>query len=202
MMPNIYSAKVTLMKPKDERKLEAVITATCRLATERGLFGLTLAQIAKEAGIGTSTLYVYFPDKETLFNEVYRQAKREALDFYSTGIDQTLPLKSKVRNVWNKILDHRLQRFDKVTFMEQFVGSSFMSDESRAFVERHGEGLIQIVVEGQKEEILKPIPILFISSLFFGSIRETARLIRASSITDTEEAREIAFQLCWDGIRS
>lgn len=190
------------MKPKDEKKLDAVITATCRLAAERGLYGLTLAQIAKAAGIGTSTLYVYFDDKEALFNEVYRRAKREALDFYSKGIDQTLPLKVRVRGIWNKMLDHRLNRFDQVTFMEQFVGSSFMSDESRAYVERHGEGLLQVVMEGQREEILKAIPVPFISSLFFGSIRETARNIRSGMVTDSEESREIAFQLCWDGIRS
>ena len=189
------------MKPKDDKKLDAVITATCRLAAERGLYGLTLAQIAKQAGIGTSTLYVYFPDKETLFNEVYRRAKREALDIYSTGIERSLPLKTQVRGVWNKMLDHRLHRFDQVSFMEQFSGSPFISDESRAYVEKHGEGLVQIVVDGQKQEILKSIPIPFISSLFFGSIRETARLIRTGSIADTEDTREIAFRLCWDGIR-
>ncbi|WP_168188223.1 TetR/AcrR family transcriptional regulator [Hahella sp. CCB-MM4] len=182
--------------------MNAVIAATCRLAAERGLFGLTLSEIAKAAGIGTSTLYVYFSDKEMLFNEVYRRAKREALDFYSTGIDSSLPLKARIRNVWNKMLDHRLHRFDQVTFMEQFVGSTFMTDESRAYVDRHSDGLLQIVIDGQKEEILKVVPVPFISSYFFGSIRETARLIRAGQIIDTEESREIAFQLCWDGIRS
>jgi AcrR family transcriptional regulator len=186
-----YSVKLVAMKPKDEKKLDAVIAATCRLAAERGLFGLTL-----------STLYVYFSDKEALFNEVYRRAKREALEFYSAGVAPTLPLKGRVRSVWNKMLDHRLHRFDQVTFMEQFAGSSLMSDESRAYVERLGEGLLQLVIEGQKEEILKSIPVPFLNSLFIGSVRETARLIRAGPITDTPESREIAFQLCWDGIRA
>jgi TetR/AcrR family transcriptional regulator, repressor of fatR-cypB operon len=197
-----YSVKLVAMKPKDEKKLDAVIAATCRLAAERGLFGLTLTEIARAAGIGTSTLYVYFSDKEALFNEVYRRAKREALEFYSAGVAPTLPLKGRVRSVWNKMLDHRLHRFDQVTFMEQFAGSSLMSDESRAYVERLGEGLLQLVIEGQKDEILKSIPVPFLNSLFIGSVRETARLIRAGPITDTPESREIAFQLCWDGIRA
>lgn len=190
------------MKPKDEKKLEAVVAATCRLAAERGLLGLTLAEIAKAAGIGTSTLYVYFADKESLFNEVYRRAKREAIDFYNSEDDFTAPLKRRVHNLWNKALDHRMHRFDQAAFMEQFVNSSFMSDDSRAYTMRIGEGLVQIVVEGQREEILKAVPIQFLSSALFGSVRETARLIRAGSITDTEENRNIAFQLCWDGIRA
>lgn len=189
------------MKPKDEKKLEAVIVATCRLAAERGLFGLTLTDIAKAAGIGTSTLYVYFDDKVALFNEVYRRAKREAIDFYGGGIDPSAPLKGRVRNLWNRMLEHRLQRYDQVCFMEQFTGSSFMNDDSRAYTAQLGEGLMQIVVEGQREEILKAVPVPFLYSLFIGSIRETARLIRAGAIADTEEHRAIAFQLCWDGIR-
>lgn len=188
------------MKPKDEKKLDAVIAATCRLAAERGLLGLTLTDIAREAGIGTSTLYVYFKDKEALFNEVYRQAKREAIDFYSE-IDAAAPLKGRVRSLWSKMLDHRLHRYDKVCFMEQFVGSSFMTDDSRAYTAQLGEGLMQIVVEGQREEILKTVPVPFLYSLFIGSVRETARLIRSGSIADTEENRALAFQLCWDGIR-
>ena len=190
------------MKLKDERKLDAVVAATCNLAAEQGLLGLTLAEIAKAAGIGTSTLYVYFTDKEALFNEVYRRAKREAMDFYSSEIDPSLPLKGRIRGVWNKMLDHRLRRFEQVNFMEHFVGSSFMSDESRAYSAQIGEGLIQIVVEGQKAEILKAISSPLLTSLFIGSVRETARLIRSKLITNTEANRAVAFQLCWDGIRA
>lgn len=190
------------MKPKDEKKLEAVIAATCRLTTERGLLGLTLTDIAKAAGIGTSTLYVYFADKEALFNEVYRHAKREALDFYTSQIDPAAPLKGRVRLVWNKMLDHRLRRYDQVNFMEQFVGSTFMNEGSRIYRDHLGEGLMQIVTEGQQAEMLKEVPVAFLISLFIGSVRETARLIRTGSLTDTEENRTIAFQLCWDGIRA
>jgi len=193
---------VAAMKPKDEKKLDAVLTATCRLTAERGLLGLTLTEIAKAAGIGTSTLYTYFADKEALFNEVYRRAKCEAIDFYGGEMDSLAPVKGRVRSVWNRMLDHRLNRYDQVSFMEQFVGSSFMNDESRAYINRIGEGLLQLVMDGQSQEILKAVPIPFLTSIFFGSVRETARLIRSGAIADTEENRAVAFQLCWDGIRS
>lgn len=190
------------MKPKDEKKLDAVVAATCRMAAERGLLGLTLGEIAKAAGIGTSTLYVYFADKEALFNEVYRRAKREAMDFYGGEIDPGAPVKSRVRNVWNRMLDHRLRRHDEVSFMEQFIGSAYMTEEVRAYTNKLGEGLLHIVTEGQQQEILKTIPVPFLASFFIGSVRETARLIRGGAITDGEDSRAIAFQLCWDGIRA
>lgn len=190
------------MKLKDEKKLAAVVAATCRKAAERGLLGLTLGEIAKAAGIGTSTLYVYFADKEALFNEVYRCAKREALDFYGGEINPGAPIKARVHNVWNRMLEHRLRRHDEVSFMEQFIGSAYMTQESRDYTAKLGEGLLQIVAEGQRHEILKDVPVPFLASFFIGSVRETARMIRAGTIADNDQSRAIAFQLCWDGIRS
>jgi hypothetical protein len=76
-----------------------------------------------------------------------------------------------------------------------------MSDESRDYTARLGEGLQGLVTEGQRQEILKSVPLPFLASLFIGSVRETARMIRAGTIADNEQHRAIAFQLCWDGIR-
>lgn len=190
------------MKIKDEKKLDAIVSATCRMAAERGLLGLTLSEIAKAAGVGTSTLYVYFADKEALFNEVYRRAKRQAMDAYSEQVEPGAPIKSQVRNVWNRMLDHQLRRHDEVSFMEQFICSAYMSDESRANTSKLGGGLLQLVAQGRDQEILKSIPVPFITSSFIGSVRETARLIRSGSIIDGEESRAVAFQLCWDGVRA
>lgn len=190
------------MKLKDEKKLHAVVAATCRMAAERGLLGLTLSEIAKAAGIGTSTLYVYFANKDVLFNEVYRRAKRDAMDFYGGEMDPGAPIKSRVRNVWNRMLDHRLRKHDEVSFMEQFIGSAYMTEESRAYTAKLGEGLLHIVAQGQAQEILKAIPVPFLASFFIGSVRETARLIRSGAIADGDESRAVAFQLCWDGVRA
>ncbi len=190
------------MKLKDDKKLDAVVAATCRMAAERGLLGLTLSEIARAAGIGTSTLYVYFANKEVLFNEVYRRAKREAMDFWAGEIDPGAPIKHRVRNVWNRMLDHRLRRHDEVTFMEQFVGSAYMTEESRAYTNKLGEGLLQLVVEGQAQEVLKSVPVPFLAAFFLGSVRDTARLIRSGSVVDSKETRAVAFQLCWDGVRA
>jgi AcrR family transcriptional regulator len=189
------------MRLKDDAKLDAVVAATCRLAAERGLLGLNLTDIAKAAGIGTSTLYVYFADKEALLNEAYRRAKRAAIAFYGAEIDPQAPLRLRVRGVWNRMLDHRLHHHEEVSFMEQFMASSFMNEESRAYAAQLGEALVGLVAEGQAAEILKPVPIPFLSALFIGSVRETARLIRAQSVADSDESRAIAFQLCWEGIR-
>ena len=68
------------MKPKDEDKQQAIADATFALVAQVGLSGLTMAAIAREAGIATGTLYVYYKSKEELLNaEGIQQARHFAL---------------------------------------------------------------------------------------------------------------------------
>jgi AcrR family transcriptional regulator len=45
---------------------DATLDTTATLVAERGLFSVTMSQIAEETGIGRATLYKYFPDVEAI----------------------------------------------------------------------------------------------------------------------------------------
>lgn len=45
---------------------DAILDTTAALVAEHGLRGVTMSQIAAEAGIGRATLYKYFPDVESI----------------------------------------------------------------------------------------------------------------------------------------
>ena len=62
-MPRIWSE--TIEAHRDAVR-EAAIDATAALVAEHGLTGVTMSQIAKDAGIGRATLYKYFPDVEAI----------------------------------------------------------------------------------------------------------------------------------------
>jgi len=51
------------MKKQVKDKRTAIIEAALKLFTERGFHGTSTAQISKEAGVATGTLFNYFPTK-------------------------------------------------------------------------------------------------------------------------------------------
>lgn len=56
--------------PKDPQKAEAILKAAVKVFSRDGLDKGTIADIAKEAGIGKGTVYEYFSSKDEIFNAI------------------------------------------------------------------------------------------------------------------------------------
>ena len=62
---NFHSLILQLeMREKDPNKLAAIYKATLKTVLREGFSGLKMGSVAKEAGIATGTMYVYFESKE------------------------------------------------------------------------------------------------------------------------------------------
>jgi AcrR family transcriptional regulator len=62
-MPKLWSE--TIESHRREVR-DAILDSTAALASEHGLLGVTMSQIAEATGIGRATLYKYFPDVESI----------------------------------------------------------------------------------------------------------------------------------------
>ena len=190
------------MKPKDDEKLEAIAGATLALVEKVGLSGLTMADIARAAGIATGTLYVYYSSKEALLQDLFRKSKTAAIGRLLRGFDTTLPFRSRARILWRNALRDRLDHYAEAVFHQQYFNSRWYSQNDRALSSNLTKEWLDFIEEGQRQEILKDAPASLISALFLGSIRETAELIRQEAVKSNEETLDIAFALYWDAIKA
>jgi TetR/AcrR family transcriptional repressor of multidrug resistance operon len=190
------------MKPKDDEKQRAIAEATFNLVAQTGLSGLTMADIAKTAGIATSTLYVYYPSKDELISQLYQDAKTATMQRLMEGVQVGAPLRSRVRRIWGNLLRHRLERYAEVVFQEQYYNSPWFTQGNRELSTRLAAGFLALMEEGQQQEIFKPVPLPLLTASVVGSVRETANLIRTGVLPDDEAVRLAAFSLCWDAIKA
>lgn len=100
----MMSQKILRSKQIEERK-SAIIHAALEAFTKKGFAATRMEDIAKAAGIAKGTLYLYFKDKESLFEEV--------LKFHILPIIATLdlsPLKSNsLRVLMENFLFHIIE---------------------------------------------------------------------------------------------
>ncbi|MDQ7795110.1 MAG: TetR/AcrR family transcriptional regulator [bacterium] len=67
-----------MQPPKQDRILQAALTTF----GQRGFHRATMEDIALSAGVGKGTLYLYFPSKQALLEEIFRTG----LEAYTTGL--------------------------------------------------------------------------------------------------------------------
>ena len=70
------------MKLRDDKKTEQIFGAALGLVKEKGLAGITMCEIAKEAGLATGTLYIYFKNKEELINILFAECRKASVENY------------------------------------------------------------------------------------------------------------------------
>lgn len=190
------------MKPKDDRKVEAIAAAVYRLAADKGLAAVTLADIARAAGVATSTLYVYYKSREELLDDVYQKAKTATVLRYGQHDDPQDPLKARVRRIWNNIVDNRIENQAQVAFLEQFYHSEYLSETSRALGQRMTAPFLEILAAGQRSEQLKAVPAPLLAATIMALAKEIAVLVSRHDLPDDDTTRTIGFQMCWDAIRA
>jgi TetR/AcrR family transcriptional repressor of multidrug resistance operon len=190
------------VRPKDEDKQRAIAEATFALVEKTGLSGLTMADIARAAGIATSTLYVYHPSKDALISQLYQQTKTATTARLMEGYDPAAPLRARVRRAWENWLQNRLEYYAESVFHEQYYNSQWLTAADRALSSRLLAPLLAVLDEGKRQEILKQVPTPLLAGCVSGSVRETAALIRGKVLPGDEAIRTAAFTLCWDGMKA
>jgi AcrR family transcriptional regulator len=190
------------VKPKDDEKLRAIAEATFTLVEQTGLSGLTMAAIAREAGLATGTLYVYFKSKEELMVALYERAKTATTASLMHGDDPKEPFRSRFQRLWMNWLEHRLTHSAEVVFIEQYYNSPWFSEESRNLSDRLIKGWVDLIESAKAAQVLKDVPSVLLINSFGGSARETANLLRSGALARTDANLALAFGLCWDGIKA
>lgn len=77
-----------------------------KLFRERGFEGTTTVEIARAAGIGTGTLFLYAPTKEHLLVAVFREEVGRAWDDAFDAVDADRPLLNQLCQAFFAVIDY------------------------------------------------------------------------------------------------
>jgi AcrR family transcriptional regulator len=87
-------------------KWDRILHAATKLFRERGFEGTTTVEIARAAGIGTGTLFLYAPTKAHLLVAVFREEVGRAWDDAFDGVDDERPLLDQLCQAFFAVIDY------------------------------------------------------------------------------------------------
>lgn len=121
----------------NEDKRERIVSSALHLFTTFGFHATPTSQISKAAHVSTGTLFHYFPDKQTLIDELYLSIKKEMSSVVGNEDNPALPTRTLLERGFIRYIDWGIANPEKARFLTQFHHSPNISDavQNRAYEE-------------------------------------------------------------------
>ena len=115
------------MRIKDDNKSDAIFKATIELLNEIGFNDISMSKIAKRAKLSSSTIYVYFENKDDMLKKTYLYTKNKMFESLDGLLDERRPVRDTIALIMRKYLNYLLQNKSYFLFSEQFDNSPLLS---------------------------------------------------------------------------
>ncbi len=189
------------MKEQVKDKKTAIMEAALKLFTERGFHGTSTAEISKEAGVATGTLFNYFPTKEDLINSLYFEVKGQLSQSMGKEIEAQSTFQDKFRKIWSNLIKWGVDNQEEFLFVGQFCSSPYITKFTREEVMKEYVFLHDLVNEGIKTGVIRDFSEELIIAMFYQASRTVVNLILDSdSSQDKNKFIEDGFQIIWKGL--
>ncbi len=145
---------------------EKILATALRLFAGQGVGGTPTAQISREAGVSTGTLFHYFPEKNRLVVEMYLSIKREIGEALRSDDDPALPLRERFERCLRAYVAWGLAHPEEVRFLDQFDYLPDVGDELKEHEAYEDLAwMLELVRMAVREGILPDLPLAFLGPM-------------------------------------
>jgi AcrR family transcriptional regulator len=189
------------MKEQIKDKKTAIMDAALKLFTERGFHGTSTAEISKEAGVATGTLFNYFPTKEDLINSLYFEVKGQLGQNMVKQVETQSTFQDKFRKIWSNLIKWGVDNQDEFLFVGQFCYSPYITKFTREEVMKEYVFLHDLVNEGINMGVIRDFPSELTIAMFYHASRTVVNLILdLDSSQNKNKFIDNGFQIIWKGL--
>lgn len=190
-----------IMKCKDDNKLINIFNATLELINESGLSGTSMSKIAKRANISSSTIYVYFENKEDLLLKLYLRVKNKMNFEMYKNIDESDSFEVVYETVLKKFINFISNNKDYFLFMEQFQNSPIIQSISKEDTNEIIIPLNKLYSSGKKQGAIKDIDNNLLTIYTFYPAMQFVKDYFNGKVDLNEETIDQIVKLSWDAIK-
>jgi AcrR family transcriptional regulator len=181
------------------RKCEAIFRAALRLFAEQGFDKTSIPQIRKRAGVSIHTFYKYFPSKQLLANELYRELRKELDDSISFFASDGVSYRRQFRELWTRMARFARDRVDVFLFLEIWPHAPYVDRRNRD-LSIVPDSLIHLLEEMQRAKVCRHAPTIVLAAIVWGAVVQLLKLRAQGTVPLPKESLEAMEDSCWTAI--
>jgi TetR/AcrR family transcriptional regulator, repressor of fatR-cypB operon len=179
----------------------AIYKAVLSLVKERGLAGITMGDISKEASIATGTLYIYFKNKDELIRALFTECRQKSARYYFEGLESSLSFEDRMKKLFHNIIYFKMRHFEISAFLEQTSHSPYVHITDLKKKQKAMQPLFDLINEGIEKYKIKDIDIELVVSYLSGIVNELVKRAYFANRKLTDAVISEAYEMFWDGIK-
>jgi TetR/AcrR family transcriptional regulator, repressor of fatR-cypB operon len=186
---------------KDVSKVDAIFKATLTLVKDRGLAGITMCDISKEASIGTGTLYIYFKNKDELIKALFTECRKQSAHHYFEGVEEQISFEERMEKLFQNIICYKMKNFEVSAFLEQSYHSPYVDIIDLKKKQKAMNPLFDLIREGIVAKKIRETEVDLIVSYLFGVVNEMVKKAYFSNKKITRPVITEVYAMFWNGIK-
>lgn len=198
---NANSFICTMARPKDTSKIDLIYKAALDLIVKIGYVELKMSDVAKEAGIATGTLYIYFNNKEDLINKLYLHLKRLKTQEIIQEYDPKAPFFANFKQIWYQYLAVSSKDSHQMIFLEQYQRSPYLREDTKRQTENLLAPIAEILAAGQQQGLVKEAPVEILLGYLIGSANEIIKIHFDKNEAISPTTIDACFEMSWHSIK-
>ncbi len=190
-----------MVRKLSEERREQFLQAALKLFVRNGVQKTSTAAIAREAGSAAGTLFLYFPTKQNLIDELILDIGRKQADFFKETFDPDQPVRDIFFSIWESSLRWFLDHPQAFLYVQQVRDTGLISESATRDSGKFYDYYYLAIQKGFAEGRIKPYPIDLIGGYLYADIVATMNmLLRESDRQMQSDLIEMGFSIFWDGI--
>ena len=188
-------------KPSPEKRAQYLRTAL-KLFVANGVQNTSTATIAKEAGTAAGTLFLYFPTKQDLINELVMDIVRVQSKTINSALTPDLSARDSFLAIWEGSIRWFLANMEAYQYIQLVRDSGMISDDVVQESNTYFDFYYTAIQKGLDETAIKPFPIELIGEMLYRAIVAIMNLIKVQpDDIRREEYIRSGFEIFWNGIK-
>jgi len=153
--PNPIQNTENLTREAERKK--KILTSAMKIIGQKGFQNATIAEIAKEAGIGDATIYEYFKNKEDLLLAIPAETTKDLIadiNEHMMGIKGAFNKLRKFIWWWLNYVEKN-PGYGVVVLLELKTSKTYVSTKAYQAARKFYQIILDIIQEGQEEDVIK-----------------------------------------------
>lgn len=187
-----------MARPLSDTKRNAILTAAARAIATSGLAASTKA-IARDAGIGEGTFFVYFQTKEDLFRELFLELNADLSRAIAADYPRDGDTQARFRHMWDRLVGWGLRHPDKREALRQLSVSQVVAHVRKRADDESCAAIASMIEADMRCGRLRPQPVEFLSATIY-TLGQTVADMIVRERARCEEYLDLGWEALWGAI--